>query len=148
MAYSKKDAETFLQQVIDKLDVSAKKYNDNAYQVADIPKEIEEELIDIVGWPLLEVLRIREVMAGKLARIEDIYWENFFKRQTTEFLRGLHERVSSEIDKRNFIPEYDVEEERILERALGQAKDFLKDSGIASEEISHKLMHVIYNFRR
>lgn len=97
MAFNETEAREFLDDVIKKLQTSAKKYNDNAYQVADIPKEVNEELIDIVGWPLLEVLRIKEIMSGKLATLESIYWDNFLKRQTDEFLSGMVGKLGHEI---------------------------------------------------
>jgi hypothetical protein len=100
MAFNETVARSFLEDVIKKLKASAKKYDDNAYQVADIPKEVNEELVDIVGWPLLEVLRIQEIMEGKLATLESIYWDNFMKRQTDEFLHGLHQKILEELKKR------------------------------------------------
>jgi hypothetical protein len=100
MAYDKKDAEKFLGKVMFKLDASAVKYSDNAYTIADIPKEVDEELIDLVGWPLLEVLRLREVLSGKLVKIEEIYWNTFLKRQTTEFLIGVYKKIFDELVER------------------------------------------------
>ena len=100
MAFNETVARSFLEDVIKKLQTSAKKYDDNAYLLADIPKEINEELIDIIGWPLLEVLRIKEIMEGKVAKLEDIYWTNFLPRQTTPFLHGLLDKVSQELCNR------------------------------------------------
>lgn len=148
MPYSKKDAEDFLIKVIAKLDTSAKKYNDNAYQVADIPKEIEEELVDLVGWPLLEVLRVREVMRGQLAKIEDIYWDSFFKRQTEEFLRGLRDRVEDELEKRRFVNSQDEEEARKLQKAEDCVKMLLNSVVHVhlNEEQEKKLINIVHNF--
>jgi len=100
MAYDREKGDAFLKKVSDKIEASAKKYNDNAYMLADIPKEIEEELIDIVGWPLLEVLRIKEIMAGKIANLEDIYWQTFLPRQSKEFLCGLMNKCADELANR------------------------------------------------
>jgi hypothetical protein len=100
MAFNETVAREFLEDVIKKLQISAKKYNDNAYQVADIPKEVNEELVDIVGWPLLEVLRIKEIMSDKLASLESIYWDNFLKRQTPEFLEGMLAKLHQELQER------------------------------------------------
>jgi len=100
MAFNEAEAREFLEDVVQKLKTSAKKYNDNAYQVADIPKEVNEELVDIVGWPLLEVLRIKEIMSGKLANLESIYWDTFLKRQTKEFLAGMYKRINLEMLRR------------------------------------------------
>ncbi|MCK9543667.1 MAG: hypothetical protein M0R03_16735 [Novosphingobium sp.] len=119
MAYNKQDAEDFLKQVIKKLDnASVKlKYDDSTYQIADIPKEVEEELLDLIGWPLLEVLRIREVLKNKLAKADEIYWDKFFPRQSTEFLIILYKKIFDELVKRKAPELY-------LER--NKAKDLLK----------------------
>ena len=101
MPYDEKLLNKVFEDVKQKVENSSKKYNDNAYMLADIPKEIYEELIDIIGWPTLEVLRILELFQGKVAKIEDIYWKNFFPRQTDEFLKDLLIMSLVEIQKRN-----------------------------------------------
>jgi tetrahydromethanopterin S-methyltransferase subunit A len=99
MAYDRKKAEELVKKVLDKLDKSNGVYKD-AYVLNDISREVEEELVDIVGWPLMEVLRIQEAMQKMIYNADNIYWEKFLKNQTTEFLQTLEEKVLGELLRR------------------------------------------------
>ena len=99
MAYDRKVAEALVAKVLDKLDKSSAIYKD-AYVLNDISREVDEELVDIVGWPLMEVLRIQETMQKMIYNADNIYWEKFLKNQTTDFLEILFTKVEQELCER------------------------------------------------
>ena len=99
MAYDRKKAEALVAKVLDKLDKSSIEYGSN-YILNDISREVDEELIDIVGWPLMEVLRLQETMQKMIYKANDIYWEKFLKNQTDEFLQILEKKVVGELGRR------------------------------------------------
>ena len=99
MAYDRKKAEELVKRVLDKLDKSSTQYGGN-YILNDISRETDEEIIDIVGWPLMEALRLQETLQKLIYSADTIYWEKFLKNQTTEFLRILFNRVEQELEHR------------------------------------------------
>lgn len=100
MPYDRKDAEELVAIVLNKLDVSSEKYKD-AYVLNDVTREVDEEIVDLVGWPLLQALRMRQAMRGLIVSADNIYWEKFLKNQTPEFLRTLIDKVTEELIRRN-----------------------------------------------
>jgi hypothetical protein len=104
--YDRKKAEELIKKVLDKLDKSSAIYKD-AYVLNDISREVDEELVDIVGWPLMEVLRIQETIQKIIYKADNIYWEKFLKNQTDEFLNVLQSKVVTELERR--IHEKDIE---------------------------------------
>ncbi len=107
MPYDRKKAEELVKKVLDKLDKSNAVYKD-AYVVNDIAREVDEELIDIVGWPLMEALRLREAMLGVIYSADNIYWEKFLKNQKTEFLYIILHRIAKEIGTREIATEGEI----------------------------------------
>jgi hypothetical protein len=63
-------------------------------------KEVDEELLDIIGWPLLEVIRIRQLFSNKLGQLDGIYLDKFLSVQTLEYLLHLKEKIGDELVKR------------------------------------------------
>jgi hypothetical protein len=100
MAYDRKKAEELLKKVLDKLDKSNGIYKD-AYILNDCAREVEEEIVDIVGWPLMDALRLMETLQKMIYSVDRIYWEKFVKNQTTEFLETVMYKVIQELNKRS-----------------------------------------------
>ena len=90
--YNEKLAKEITEQVLSRLKVSSEKYGD-AYLLNDMSTELDAELFDLVGWPLMQVLRFREAMMGRMMKIDDLYWKKFFGNQSTQFLEKLKEEI-------------------------------------------------------
>jgi hypothetical protein len=99
--------------VTDKLFKSSQKYGTSSYVLNDMTREIQEEIVDLVGWSLMESVRLMEALKGKIYHADEIYWENFLKRQDTSFLEVLKGRVSNELTVRKFA-EFKQETERYV----------------------------------
>jgi hypothetical protein len=107
MAYDRKKAEELVKKVLDKLDKSNAVYKD-AYVLNDIARETDEELLDIIGWPLMEVLRLQETLQKVIYSADNIYWEKFLKNQKFEFLQILLHRIAQELGKRERATEQEL----------------------------------------
>jgi hypothetical protein len=79
---------------------SSQKYND-AYLLNDMSREWEEELVDLVGWVLMQAVRMKEVVGEKIIRNDLIFFKEFFKNQRTEFLKFLEKEVKKELKRRS-----------------------------------------------
>lgn len=99
MAYDPVEARKMMEDVLAKLAVSGEKYKD-AYVLNDVTREIDEEIVDLIGWPLLQALRLREAFKEIQYSVDRIYWEKFLKNQNTDFLTRLHSEVTRELMKR------------------------------------------------
>jgi hypothetical protein len=86
--------------VTDKLFKSSQKYGTSSYVLNDMTREIQEEIVDLVGWSLMESIRLMEALQGKIYHADQIYWENFLQKQNTEFLKVLLDKVMEELEKR------------------------------------------------
>ena len=86
--------------VTDKLFKSSQKYGASSYVLNDMTREIQEEIVDILGWSLMESIRLMEALKGKIYHADEIYWENFLQKQNTEFLKVLLDKVMGELEKR------------------------------------------------
>jgi hypothetical protein len=99
MAYDPVKAQELLQLVLKKIEVSAEHYQD-AYVLNDVPREVSEEIVDILGWTLLECLRVQETVLKRVYQIDRIHWEKFLKNQTDDFLVKLHDQTALELGRR------------------------------------------------
>ncbi|KKM15025.1 hypothetical protein LCGC14_1700180, partial [marine sediment metagenome] len=81
------------------IETSTKQYGTN-YVLADVMKETEDEMLDIIGWPLLEVIRMRQLFLKKLGQLDGKYLDKFLAFQTSEYLSHLKEKIDAELVKR------------------------------------------------
>ena len=93
------DAKDIMQKVIVRIEQSTRQYGTN-YVLANVMKETEEEMLDIVGWPLLEVIRMRQLFLKKLGQLDGKYLDKFLISQTSEYLSHLKEKIDAELSKR------------------------------------------------
>jgi len=93
------DAKDLMKKVLARIESSTKQYGTN-YILADVMKETEEELLDIIGWPLLEVIRIRQLFLNRLGQLDGKYLDKFLAAQTFEYLLYLKEKIDIEFSKR------------------------------------------------
>ena len=85
-----------MEKVLERITQSTKQYGTN-YVLANVMKETDEELLDIIGWPLLEVIRIRQLFSGKLAQLDGKYLDKFLVSQTSDYLTHLKEKIDTEL---------------------------------------------------
>jgi hypothetical protein len=97
--YNRKIFKDLLHKIVKKVERSSEKYRD-AYLLNDISREWEEELVDLVGWILMQAVRMKEVVVQKIIRHDLIFFEEFFKNQRTEFLKFLKREVEKELKRR------------------------------------------------
>ena len=97
--YNKEIFEDLIRKVIEKVEKSSSKYKD-AYLLNDISREWEEELIDLVGWVLMQAVRMKEVISQKIVRNDLVFFDEFFKNQKTEFLEYLKQKIEEELKRR------------------------------------------------
>ena len=93
------DAKDIMAKVLVRIEQSTRQYGTN-YILADVMKETEEEMLDIVGWPLLEVIRMRQLFLKKLGQLDGKYLDKFLKSQTAEYLSHLKEKIDAELVNR------------------------------------------------
>jgi len=92
-------ARDLMEKVIARIETSTKQYGTN-YVLADVMKETEDEMLDIIGWPLLEVIRMRQLFLKKLGQLDGKYLDKFLAFQTSEYLSHLKEKIDAELVKR------------------------------------------------
>jgi hypothetical protein len=88
-----------LKQSLERIGVSSKKYGDS-YILADMPKEIQEEIYDVFGWFLMSTSRLLRAFKDKVISIDNIFWEQFLNYQSSKHLTFLKDRVEEELKKR------------------------------------------------
>lgn len=93
------DAKDLMAKVLKRIERSTQQYGTN-YVLADVMKETEEEMLDIIGWPLLEVVRMRQLFLHKLGQLDGIYLDKFLKFQTFDYLVHLKEKIDYELAHR------------------------------------------------
>jgi len=93
------EAKDLMEKVLARVTQSTKQYGTN-YILANVMKETEEEMLDIIGWPLLEVIRMKQLFLKKLGQLDGKYLDNFMKAQTSEYLHHLKEKINAELEKR------------------------------------------------
>ena len=64
-------------------------------------KETEEEMLDIIGWPLLEVIRMKQLFLKKLSQLDGKYLDKFLENQTFEYLSYLKDKINKELTTRS-----------------------------------------------
>jgi len=99
MAFNEEKAREVIEEVLNRLKVSSDKYKD-AYVVNDMAKELNDEFYDIIGWPLMMVLRMQEAMEKRIYDFDNIYWDKFLTNQDTAFLGKMQIMVKTELEKR------------------------------------------------
>lgn len=92
-------AKDLMEKVLDRITRSTVQYGSN-YVLADIVNETEEEMLDIIGWPLLEVVRMRQLFSNNLKQFDEHYLNKFFNLQKSEYLLYLKEKINEELAKR------------------------------------------------
>lgn len=97
--YDRRTVIRFLKTVLKKIDKSAHTYGD-AYLLSDISKEWSEELVDLVGWLLMQVIRMKEVLEEKIHKNDLVFYDEFFRNQSTSFLEFLKTKIDSELQRR------------------------------------------------
>lgn len=95
----KKAIKDLMVSVAQKLSKSAEKYGDTIW-VNDTKKELNEEIDDIVGWTVLEAIRLKHVADVKFAKLDKIYWATVFKHMTDDQLVFLQHKINQEVNKR------------------------------------------------
>jgi len=95
------DARQICDEVIGRMEETAKKYQ-SAYTLADITAELDAELLDIVGWPLLEIIRMRRIMTKRLERLDGEYLKKFLSYHDRAYLERLRDSIEEELlERRN-----------------------------------------------
>jgi len=97
--YNRTIFKDLLRKIVKKVERSSEKYKD-AYLLNDMSREWEEELVDLVGWVLMQAVRMKEVVGQKIARNDLIFFDEFFKNQRTEFLQFLKKKIEDELKRR------------------------------------------------
>lgn len=93
------EAKDLMEKVLARIEESTRKYGAN-YVLANVMKETEEELLDIIGWPLLEVIRMRQLFLKKLKELDGKYLDKFLEFQTDDYLLHLKKKIEEELIKR------------------------------------------------
>lgn len=93
------NARDLMEKVLARIETSTKQYGTN-YVLANVMRETEDELLDIIGWPLLEVIRMRQLFLKKLGQLDGKYLDKFLAFQTFEYLSYLKEKIDAELVKR------------------------------------------------
>lgn len=96
------DAQEIMTNVLKRVESSAEKYC-SAYVLADIAEELDAEVLDLVGWVLLEAIRIRQVTQKRLARLDGEYLIRFLKYHDTQYLKMLRDSINGELADRKII---------------------------------------------
>lgn len=94
------EAKLLTEQVLERIEKSTRQYGTN-YILANVMKETNEELLDIIGWPLLEVIRIKQLYLNKLGQLDGKYLDKFLGAQTIEYLKHLKLKIDAELQKRS-----------------------------------------------
>ncbi|MEM2174425.1 MAG: hypothetical protein QXI58_02225 [Candidatus Micrarchaeia archaeon] len=97
--YNKKIFNKFLKEVVSKVERSSIKYKD-AYLLNDMRREWNEELVDLVGWVLMQAVRMKEVVENRIKRNDLVFFDEFFKNQDTSFLKFLKQKIDKELKRR------------------------------------------------
>jgi len=92
-------ARQVIEDVFKRLEMGAEKYKGN-YFWTDYKKEVYWELLDLVGYTLLEVVRIIESIEGKKAKIGDVSWRKFLENQETSYLKEVERKIHLELVRR------------------------------------------------
>lgn len=93
------EAKDLMVKVLARIEQSTKRYGTN-YILANVMKETDEEMLDIIGWPLLEVIRMRQLFLNKLGQLDGKYLDKFLEFQTSEYLSHLKKKIDAELTKR------------------------------------------------
>ena len=93
------EAKDLMDKVLVRITQSTQQYGTN-YVLANVMKETEEEMLDIIGWPLLEVIRMKQLFLHKLGQLDGKYLDKFLEAQTHTYLLHLKEKIESELTNR------------------------------------------------
>ena len=98
--YNKDIANKIVTQVLKRLEVGSQKYGAEYFLADCIGDELYQELLDQVGWALINAVRWVEVFQKRFLPTDAIYWKKFMGNQKTEFLNKLKQEVEEELNKR------------------------------------------------
>lgn len=93
------EAKDLMEKVLVRIEKSTRKYGAN-YVLANVMKETEEEWLDIIGWPLLEAVRMRQLFMKKLVELNGRYLDKFLEFQTDDYLLHLKQKIEEALTKR------------------------------------------------
>ena len=93
------EAKDLMEKVLVRIEKSTRKYGAN-YVLANVMKETEEEWLDIIGWPLLEAVRMRQLFMKKLVELNGRYLDKFLEFQTDDYLLLLKQKIEEELTNR------------------------------------------------
>lgn len=93
------EAKDLMEKVLERIEKSTRKYGAN-YVLANVMKETEEEWLDIIGWPLLEAVRMRQLFMKKLVELNGRYLDKFLEFQTDDYLLHLKQKIEEALTKR------------------------------------------------
>ena len=99
--YNKTIFKKILRRVVKKLEKGSDKYKD-AYLLCNMSREWSEELIDLVGWNMLQAIKMYEVLYYKIKHNDLIFYNAFFKNQDTKFLMFLKKKIDKELLHRGY----------------------------------------------
>lgn len=94
------DMREVMEDILARVTRSTKQYG-MSYLLANTPGEVEEELLDMPGWMMMEAVRIRQVLRSRLPELRDQYLAKFLKNQKTEYLQYLQAQIADELAKRS-----------------------------------------------
>jgi len=99
MAYNEAKMNEILNEVKNRISVSAEKYKD-AYVVNNMTKELNDEFYDIVGWMAMMSYRMIEASEKVIYNFDNIYWDKFLQNQETDFLIKMSSKIRNELIQR------------------------------------------------
>jgi len=82
-----------------------KKYGDICCISDLFGKDEDEETLDVVGYVVLHVLRMRKALEAVRPRMDDAYLTRFLSEQKTDFLTYLCGKIINELDRRKQLSE-------------------------------------------
>jgi hypothetical protein len=98
--YNKEIANKIVSQVLKRLEVGSQKYGAEYFLADCIGDELYQELLDQVGWALINAVRWVEVFQKRFLPTDAIYWKKFMANQKIDFLLKLQDEVKEELSKR------------------------------------------------
>jgi hypothetical protein len=96
MAYDEEKMNNILNEVKNRISVSAEKYKD-AYVVNNMTKELNDEFFDVIGWMAMMSYRMIEASEKVIYNFDNIYWDKFLQNQETDFLMKMSAKIRNEL---------------------------------------------------
>jgi uncharacterized protein YdiU (UPF0061 family) len=131
MAYDEEKMNRILNEVKNRISVSAEKYKD-AYVVNNMTKELNDEFYDIVGWMAMMSYRMIEASEKVIYKFDNIYWDKFLQNQETDFLIKMASKIRNELIQRKNDAVVDIK--NVLQEIQEETK----------KEYNKKLLHDLH----